>query len=39
MVKQKDFFKGIIDEVRIYNRPLTEDEVIKKFQIQKRVCI
>ena len=27
------FFNGIIDEVRIYNRPLTEDEVIQNFEI------
>ena len=30
--KAEGFFKGIIDEVRIYNRPLTEDEVIKNFK-------
>ena len=27
------FYNGIIDEVRIYNRPLTEDEVIQNFEI------
>ena len=27
------FFNGIIDEVRIYNRPLTEDEVTQNSQI------
>lgn len=27
------FFNGIIDEVRIYNRPLTEDEVTQNFEI------
>ena len=27
------FFNGIIDEVRIYNRPLTEDEVAQNFEI------
>ena len=27
------FFNGIIDEVRIYNRPLTEDEVIQNFEV------
>ena len=26
------FFNGIIDEVRIYNRPLTEDEVTQNFE-------
>lgn len=26
------FFKGIIDEVRIYNRPLTKNEVIQNFE-------
>ncbi len=26
------FFNGIIDEVRIYNRPLTEDEVTRNFE-------
>ena len=26
------FFDGIIDEVRIYNRPLTEDEVTRNFE-------
>ena len=27
------FFNGIIDEVRIYNRPLTADEVTQNFEI------
>ena len=27
------FFNGIIDEVRIYNRPLTQDEVTQNFEI------
>ena len=27
------FFSGIIDEVRIYNRPLTQDEVNQNFEI------
>lgn len=27
------FFKGIIDEVRIYNRPLTTEEVTQNFEI------
>ena len=27
------FYNGIIDEVRIYNRPLTEDEVNQNFEI------
>ena len=27
------FYNGIIDEVRIYNRPLTEDEVSQNFEI------
>ena len=31
--KAEAFFNGIIDEVRIYNRPLTEDEVIQNFEI------
>ena len=26
------FFNGIIDEVRIYNRPLTQDEVTRNFE-------
>ena len=29
----EDFFYGIIDEVRIYNRPLTYDEVRQNFEI------
>ncbi|MXV74490.1 LamG domain-containing protein [Candidatus Poribacteria bacterium] len=29
----EDFFHGIIDEVRIYNRPLTYDEVRQNFEI------
>ncbi|MDE0683370.1 MAG: LamG domain-containing protein [Candidatus Poribacteria bacterium] len=28
----QNFFKGSIDEVRIYNRPLTETEVIQNFE-------
>ncbi len=28
----RNFFKGVIDEVRIYNRPLTETEVIQNFE-------
>ena len=28
----QNFFKGIIDEVRIYNRPLTEAEVVQNFE-------
>ena len=31
--KAEAFFNGIIDEVRIYNRPLTEDEVTQNFEI------
>ena len=31
--KAERFFNGIIDEVRIYNRPLTEDEVTQNFEI------
>ncbi|MCG9132185.1 LamG domain-containing protein [Candidatus Poribacteria bacterium] len=31
--KAERFFNGIIDEVRIYNRPLTEDEVAQNFEI------
>ena len=31
--KAEKFFHGIIDEVRIYNRPLTHDEVIQNFEI------
>ena len=27
------FYNGIIDEVRIYNRPLTQDEVTQNFEI------
>ena len=30
--KAEGFFNGIIDEVRIYNRPLTEDEVTRNFE-------
>ena len=29
------FFKGVIDEVRIYNRPLTEAEVVQNFESRK----
>ena len=28
----QNFFKGTIDEVRIYNRPLTEAEVVQNFE-------
>ncbi len=28
----RNFFKGSIDEVRIYNRPLTEGEVVQNFE-------
>lgn len=28
----RNFFKGSIDEVRIYNRPLTEAEVVQNFE-------
>lgn len=31
--KAEAFFNGIIDEVRIYNRPLTAGEVIQNFEI------
>lgn len=31
--KAEGFFSGIIDEVRIYNRPLTHDEVLQNFEI------
>ena len=31
--KAERFFNGIIDEVRIYNRPLTEDEVTQNFEV------
>ena len=31
--KAERFFSGIIDEVRIYNRPLTHDEVLQNFEI------
>lgn len=31
--KAEAFFNGIIDEVRIYNRPLTQDEVTQNFEI------
>ena len=31
--KAEGFFNGIIDEVRIYNRPLTQDEVTQNFEI------
>lgn len=31
--KAEAFFNGIIDEVRIYNRPLTADEVTQNFEI------
>ena len=30
--KAEGFFHGIIDEVRIYNRPLTDDEVFQNFE-------
>ena len=26
------FFKGVIDEVRIYNRPLTDEELIQNYE-------
>ena len=29
------FFKGVIDEVRIYNRPLTAAEVVQNFESRK----
>ncbi len=29
----ENFFHGLIDEVRIYNRPLTIDEVLQNFEI------
>ena len=29
----ENFFHGIIDEVRIYNRPLTHDEILQNFEI------
>lgn len=29
----ENFFHGIIDEVRIYNRPLTYDEILQNFEI------
>ncbi len=35
--KAERFFNGIIDEVRIYNRPLTEDEVRQHFEIGRAV--
>ena len=31
--KAEGFFSGIIDEVRIYNRPLTDAEVLRNFKI------
>lgn len=31
--KAEAFFNGIIDEVRIYNRPLTQNEVTQNFEI------
>ena len=31
--KAEGFFHGIIDEVRIYNRPLTDAEVLQNFKI------
>ena len=31
--KAEGFYKGIIDEVRIYNRPLTEEEINQNFEI------
>ncbi|MCY3551120.1 MAG: hypothetical protein OXH39_11730 [Candidatus Poribacteria bacterium] len=31
------FFNGIIDEVRIYDRPLTQDEVTQNFEIELSV--
>ena len=31
--KAEGFFSGIIDEVRIYNRPLTDAEVLQNFEI------
>ena len=34
--KAEGFFKGHIDEVRIYNRPLTENEVAKNFKSRRR---
>ena len=34
--KSEGHFKGAIDEVRIYNRPLTEDEVLKNFKSRRR---
>jgi len=30
--RAEDFFKGIIDEVRIYDRPLTEAEIMRNYQ-------
>ncbi|MDE0085931.1 MAG: hypothetical protein OXU23_09490 [Candidatus Poribacteria bacterium] len=30
--KAEGFFKGLIDEVRIYNRPLTQEEVIRNYE-------
>ena len=30
--RAEGFFNGIIDEVRIYDRPLTEAEIIRNYQ-------
>ena len=30
--KSEGYFKGMIDEVRFYDRPLTTDEVIQNFE-------
>ena len=30
--KAEGFFRGIVDEVRIYNRPLTDAEVLQNFE-------
>ncbi len=34
-----ELFKGALDEIRIYNRPLTEEEIIYLFQLNENTAI
>ncbi len=37
--RAESFFNGIIDEVRIYDRPLTEEEIMRNFQSKTGLAV
>lgn len=37
--KAEGFYHGLIDEVRLYNRPLTEDEILQNYQANAKLGI